>query len=97
MLIDRKVDRELAPQSQGWGVSALEFAYPTLEDNPGDPAQMTQGVTALQPVQPTVLTSSYPISDAFPVCGASQRSFRAASRMWPRKIFLQKTREAVAR
>ena len=58
VLIDRKVDRELAPQSDGWDVSALEFAYPTLEDNPGDSAQMTKGVTALQPVQPTVLTGS---------------------------------------
>ena len=58
VLIDRQVDRSLAPQSQGWGLSAVEFAYPTLEDNPGDTAQMTQGVTALQPVQPTVLTST---------------------------------------
>src|SRR5687767_13257072 len=58
VLIDRKVDRSLAPQSQGWGLNALEFAYPTLDDNPANTAQMTQGVTALQPVQPTVLTSA---------------------------------------
>ena len=58
VLIDRKVDHALAPQSQGWGVSALAFAYPTMDDNPGDSAQMTKGVTALQPVQPTVLTST---------------------------------------
>ncbi|HJS22729.1 MAG TPA: DUF4350 domain-containing protein [Pyrinomonadaceae bacterium] len=58
VLIDRKVDRALAPQSEGWSVSALEFAYPTLDDNPGDSAQMTKGVTAMQPVQPTVLTST---------------------------------------
>src|SRR5215211_6569536 len=58
VLIDRKVDRSLAPQSDGWGVSAVEFAYPTLDDNPGDTAQMTKGVTALQPIQPTLLTST---------------------------------------
>jgi hypothetical protein len=58
VLIDRKVDRDLAPQSEGWGVRALQFAYPTMEDNPGDSAQMTRDVTALQPVQPTVLTST---------------------------------------
>ena len=58
VLIDRKVDRSLAPQSQGWGLTALEFNYPSLDDNSSDTAQMTQGVTALQPVQPTLLTSS---------------------------------------
>lgn len=58
VLIDRKVDRALAPQSEGWGVRALEFTYPNMEDDPGDTAQMTKDVTAMQPVQPTVLTST---------------------------------------
>ena len=58
VLIDRDVKRSLAPQSDGWGVSAVEFAYPTFDDNPADTAQMTQGVTVLQPVQPTILTST---------------------------------------
>lgn len=58
VLIDRKVDRELAPQSGGWSIKAQEFAFPTIEDNPAESAQMTKGVTALQPVQPTVLTST---------------------------------------
>src|SRR5829696_7029630 len=58
VLIDRTVDPDLAPQSDAWGVKALQFAYPTMEDNPGDSALMTRGVTALQPVQPTVLTST---------------------------------------
>src|SRR5687767_13837212 len=57
VLIDRKVDRGLAPQSEGWGVRALEFTYPSMEDDPGDTAQMTKDVIAMQPVQPTVLTS----------------------------------------
>lgn len=58
VLIDRRVDRELAPQSQGWGIRVLEFAYPSIEDDPGDSAQMTKGVAPQQPVQPTVLTST---------------------------------------
>lgn len=58
VLIDRKVDRALAAQSEGWGVRALEFTYPSFEDDPGDTAQMTKDVTAMQPVQPTVLTST---------------------------------------
>lgn len=58
VLINRDLDRSLAPQSRGWGLSAMEINYPGMEDNPADTAQMTQGVTALQPVQPTVLTST---------------------------------------
>jgi hypothetical protein len=58
VLIDRKVDRALAPQSGGWGLRALEFTYPGFDDDPADTAQMTKDVTAMQPVQPTVLTST---------------------------------------
>src|SRR5215216_4377576 len=58
VLIDRKVDHELMPQSAGWSVNAHEFEFPTVDVNPAEPAQMTNGVTALQPVQPTVLTST---------------------------------------
>jgi uncharacterized protein DUF4350 len=58
VLIDRKVDRALAPQSEGWGVRALEFTYPDFDDDPSDTAQMTKDVTAMEPVQPTALTHS---------------------------------------
>ena len=58
VLIDRKIDRWLAPQSAGWTVNAYEFAFPTIDDDPRDTAQMTKDVTALQPIQPTVLTSA---------------------------------------
>ena len=58
VLIDRKPDRQLTPQSAGWSITAHEFAFPTIEDNPADSAQMTNGVTALQPLQPTILTST---------------------------------------
>lgn len=58
VLIDRKIDTERSPISAGWTISAKEPDFPTLSDNPGDSKQMTRGVNALQPVQPTVLTSS---------------------------------------
>lgn len=58
VVIDRDLDRSLVPQSRGWGLNGLELAFPNLDDNPADTAQMTQGVAALQPVQPTVLTST---------------------------------------
>jgi hypothetical protein len=58
VLIDRKVDEAIAPKSEGWSLRAREWDYPTFEDNPGDVQQMTRGVTALKPVQPTILTNT---------------------------------------
>jgi Domain of unknown function (DUF4350) len=58
VLIDRDVDHELAPQSGGWSLTAREYAFPTIDDNPAETVQMTAGVTPLQPVQPTILTST---------------------------------------
>jgi hypothetical protein len=64
VLIDRVLDKQLAPNSGGWTVHAQEFGFPTIEVNPADPSQMTENVKALQPVQPTVLTSG--IQDVMP-------------------------------
>lgn len=72
VLIDRVLDRQLMPNSNGWKVHAREFGFPTIEVNPADPAQMTKDVSALQPVQPTVLTSS--IQDVMPSRFASRLS-----------------------
>ena len=58
VLIDRKVDEAIAPKSEGWSLRAREWDYPTFDDNPGDVQQMTRGVTALKPVQPTILTNT---------------------------------------
>src|SRR6185503_10606889 len=58
VLIDREVDEAIAPWSEGWSIKAREWDYPTINDNPGDSQQMTRGVKALQPVQPTVLTNT---------------------------------------
>jgi len=57
VLIDRDVDEALAPKSEGWSIKARDWDFPTLNDNPGDSQQMTKGVTALQPSQPTLLTN----------------------------------------
>ena len=58
VLIDRAVDRELVPKSGGWAINSRELGFPTLDVNPGDASQMTKNVSALRPVQPTVLTRS---------------------------------------
>jgi len=58
VLIDRKVDEALAPKSEGWSLRAREWDYPSFDDNPGDVQQMTKGVTALKPVQPTIFTNT---------------------------------------
>ncbi len=56
VLIDRRPETHLLPKSGGWTVTARESAFPGFDDNPADTRQMTEKVTALQPLQPTVLT-----------------------------------------
>ena len=58
VLIDRRINEAIAPWSDGWSLKAREWDYPTIDDNPGDPQQMTRGVTALKPLQPTILTNT---------------------------------------
>src|SRR6185369_17739400 len=58
VLIDRKVNEELAPKSEGWSIKSREWITPTFNYNPGDAQQMTEGVTALHPSQPTLLTKA---------------------------------------
>ena len=72
VLIDRKVDESIAPKSEGWSLRAREWDYPTFDTNPGDVQQMTKGVTALKPVQPTVLTNT--IASVMPSRFASRLS-----------------------
>ena len=57
VLIDRKL-HDLPPESMGWAISATTLEMPNLDVDPASSSQMTDGVTAFQPVQPTVLTSS---------------------------------------
>jgi hypothetical protein len=55
------IDREPASKflaAQGWTISTHDSAFPNIDTNPGDVKQMTENVTALQPVQPTLLTDN---------------------------------------
>src|SRR5215467_7788705 len=56
VFIARYFDEELVPKSEGWKVVARQWNFPTLNDDPTDTQQMTRDVTALHPLQPTVLT-----------------------------------------
>jgi hypothetical protein len=58
VLVDRGPEKQMLPASGGW-VVATEFGeFPSLSVNPGNVAQMTENVTAVQPVQPTLLTQN---------------------------------------
>ena len=57
VIIDRKL-HDLAPASMGWRISASALEFPNIEIDPASSSKMTEGVTALQPVQPTILTSN---------------------------------------
>jgi Domain of unknown function (DUF4350) len=57
VVIDRSL-HNLAPESLGWRIFATTLELPNLDVDPASSNQMTNGITALQPVQPTVLTSS---------------------------------------
>jgi hypothetical protein len=57
VIIDRKLNN-LAPQSAGWRIVASALEMPSLDVDPANSSQMTEDVKAVQPVQPTVLTTS---------------------------------------
>ncbi len=57
VLIDREL-HNVAPESSGWRIFATPLDTPTFEVDPASSSQMTNGITALKPVQPTVLTSN---------------------------------------
>jgi uncharacterized protein DUF4350 len=56
VLINRWVSNLLVPKSRGWNVVARMGSFPAFDVDPGDASQMTEAVTAVHPVQPTVLT-----------------------------------------
>jgi hypothetical protein len=58
VIIDRHLNDELMPNFSEWTISATQFGFPSLDTNPADATQMTENVTALQPVQPTILTQN---------------------------------------
>jgi hypothetical protein len=58
VLINRTVSNWLVPKSKGWNVVARIGAFPAFDIDPADATQMTENVSAVHPVQPTVLTRS---------------------------------------
>lgn len=57
VLVDRSPDGALL-RGNGWDITTRELAYPSFNTNPGDVNQMTQNVTELRPVQPTLFTDN---------------------------------------
>jgi hypothetical protein len=58
VLIDREPPHLLLPKSGDWLINSRGFPFPVLDVDPADPADMTMGVTALQPVQATLYTQN---------------------------------------
>jgi hypothetical protein len=56
VLIDRRPDEMLLPKSGDWTISTGDSDYPGLNVDPANPREMTEGVEAIHPVQPTLLT-----------------------------------------
>jgi Domain of unknown function (DUF4350) len=56
VLIDREPDPQLLPDSNKWGLSSRQFDFPPVDLDVSDSNQMTDKVTPLKPVQPTLLT-----------------------------------------
>ena len=56
VLIDRHVQNMLLPPSDNWVVTTEFLNYPDLTSDPADRAKMTEGITPLNPAQPTLLT-----------------------------------------
>ena len=58
VLIDRALDKRLIPKSREWSIAEKLLDFPNLDVDPSDANQMTEHVTALHPVQPTILTQN---------------------------------------
>ena len=74
VIVDRSPDNGFT-SPWGWNVSARYLAFPALNTNPADVNQMTQDVTELKPVQPTLLTDN--VASVMPSRFASRLSGRA--------------------
>src|SRR3982751_1550240 len=56
VLIDRRPDPRLLHDSNGWTIAMDVLEYPSSAIDPSKPQDMTDEVTSIHPVQPTVLT-----------------------------------------
>ncbi len=57
VMIDRTPDTRLM-ENAGWTIRAKEQQLPGIDTNPGDVNQMTENVSELKPLQPTLLTNN---------------------------------------
>jgi len=58
VLIDRQPEMQLLPTSGGWSLNSHQYDSPALDVDATDQKQMTEKVTPLRPVQPTLLTQN---------------------------------------
>ena len=64
VLIDREPPRFLLPKSGDWLINMKGYVFPGLDIDPADPKVMTETVSALRPVQPTLFTHN--VQDVLP-------------------------------
>jgi hypothetical protein len=58
VLIDREPPRFLMPKSGDWLINMKGYVFPMGDVDPADPKAMTETVSAIQPVQPTLFTQN---------------------------------------
>jgi uncharacterized protein DUF4350 len=58
ILIDREINSSPLPKSAGWSLDGDQLEIPDFQTDPADVKSMTETVVALQPVQPSVMTSN---------------------------------------
>ena len=58
VLIDREPPHFLLPKSAEWLINMKGHLFPMPDTDPADPKVMTQAVSAIQPVQPTLFTQN---------------------------------------
>jgi hypothetical protein len=56
VIVDRRPEPRLLPQSGDWSISTVLLEYPFLNVDSANPEQMTKGVKPVRPAQPTQLT-----------------------------------------
>jgi hypothetical protein len=56
VIVDRRPEPRLLPQSGDWSISTVLLEYPFLSVDSANPEQMTKGVKPVRPAQPTQLT-----------------------------------------
>jgi uncharacterized protein DUF4350 len=58
VLVDRQPETQLLPKSGGWSLNSHQYDSPALDVDATDQKKMTENVTPMRPVQPTLLTQN---------------------------------------